>query len=203
MSKSDKTASPKQVQISQRRVLIIETAIECFIKKGFHKTSVRDIAKLANISLGNFYNYFESKNALIEEIALIEAEEIKWVNDLQMAPQNPEVVLETFINRYLAHVETLPNVVLTIEILAEAIRNPEIGKQYSTNRRKLTEAVIQILTLGYKQTQFNRDLDKTEAAILILDMIEGLAMRSVLTGKRSTKKAKHTLKMMIINAVSN
>ena len=35
----------------KRRKLILETAIECFVLKGFHQTSIRDIANSASISL--------------------------------------------------------------------------------------------------------------------------------------------------------
>ena len=55
---------------------IVESAAICFIEQGFHQTSVRDIAKRANISLGNLYNHFGNKTALIAEIAALEADNL-------------------------------------------------------------------------------------------------------------------------------
>ena len=202
MPKSTHIESIRQMQQSERRSLIVNTAIACFIKKGFHQTSIRDIANEANISLGNFYNYFESKSKLIEEIAQIEAKQIGWVDALLSKDQDPEIMLNTFIDSYLKYVETLPNVILTIEILAEAIRNPEIGVQYAINRKKLVGSVSQIISSGSKTKKFKHTLDNSQAAELILDMIEGLAMRCVLEGKKSTKKTKATLRSMVISSVS-
>lgn len=43
-------------------------ALESFSRKGFHGTSMREIAAAAEVSLGNIYNYFSSKGELLMEI---------------------------------------------------------------------------------------------------------------------------------------
>lgn len=52
------------------RERIIKTALELFSKQGFEKTSIREIAKAADISLGLLYNYFDSKNTLLKAIMI-------------------------------------------------------------------------------------------------------------------------------------
>ena len=47
--------------LENRRETIVNAAIGCFIDKGFHTTSMRDIAQAASVSLGNLYNYFPGK----------------------------------------------------------------------------------------------------------------------------------------------
>lgn len=54
--------------IAQRKEKIEQAACELFIKQGFHATSMRDIAKGAGVSLGNLYNYYETKDAIFESI---------------------------------------------------------------------------------------------------------------------------------------
>ena len=53
---------------SQKKQLIMDTALELFAENGFHATSISQIAKNANISKGLTYNYFESKNDILNEI---------------------------------------------------------------------------------------------------------------------------------------
>ncbi|MBN2892021.1 MAG: TetR/AcrR family transcriptional regulator [Bacteroidales bacterium] len=48
--------------------LIKETALNLFADEGYHNTSVQKIAKQAGISKGLLYNYFESKEQLLESI---------------------------------------------------------------------------------------------------------------------------------------
>jgi AcrR family transcriptional regulator len=51
-----------------RRVRIEEAARELFIKRGFHATSMRDIAAGADSSLGNLYNYYRTKEDILESL---------------------------------------------------------------------------------------------------------------------------------------
>ncbi|KAA3438122.1 TetR/AcrR family transcriptional regulator [Rufibacter hautae] len=47
---------------------IIDTALELFAEQGFDRTSIRQIATKAGISLGLLYNYYQSKEDLLKEI---------------------------------------------------------------------------------------------------------------------------------------
>ncbi len=49
-----------------RRDQILEAANECFTQLGIHRTSVQDVARMANVSRGTVYRYFEDRNVLIE-----------------------------------------------------------------------------------------------------------------------------------------
>jgi AcrR family transcriptional regulator len=54
--------------IRERKEVIEDAARELFIKQGFHATSMRDISKRAEVSLGNLYNYYPTKEAIFESI---------------------------------------------------------------------------------------------------------------------------------------
>jgi AcrR family transcriptional regulator len=54
--------------IGKRKDKIEDAARELFIKQGFHRTSMRDIARGANVSLGNLYNYYPTKEAIFESL---------------------------------------------------------------------------------------------------------------------------------------
>lgn len=51
----------------ERKKDIMKTAMHLFTEKGYEKTSLRDIAKEANIALGLCYHYFDSKQKLFHE----------------------------------------------------------------------------------------------------------------------------------------
>lgn len=54
--------------LKEKKGAIEDAARELFIKQGFHATSMRDISRRADVSLGNFYNYFPTKEAIFESI---------------------------------------------------------------------------------------------------------------------------------------
>lgn len=57
-----------QDTIEGKKTVIEEAAKELLIKQGFHATSMRDIAKTADVSLGNLYNYYKTKEDIFESI---------------------------------------------------------------------------------------------------------------------------------------
>ena len=44
---------------------IINGAIQCFVKKGFHGAGIAEISRMAGVSQASLYQYFSSKNELI------------------------------------------------------------------------------------------------------------------------------------------
>ena len=54
-----------QELIDDKRKKIIKGALAVFKEKGYHKTTVRDIAKSAEISMGSLYDYISSKDDLL------------------------------------------------------------------------------------------------------------------------------------------
>jgi AcrR family transcriptional regulator len=57
---------PVQEQlIAMRRTQILDAATSVFAEKGFHRTTIKDIAAFAGIADGTIYNYFANKNALL------------------------------------------------------------------------------------------------------------------------------------------
>jgi AcrR family transcriptional regulator len=57
-----------QIQKDYTREQIVEVARRIFLKKGFAKTSMRDIAAGADVGVSNIYNYFKGKDELFRHI---------------------------------------------------------------------------------------------------------------------------------------
>ena len=51
--------------IDQRRKQIVEGALKIFTVKGFHQTTVREIAEAAGVTMGTLYNYVRSKEDIL------------------------------------------------------------------------------------------------------------------------------------------
>ena len=52
-----------------RKTQILDAAIRCFARRGFHLTSMHDISAEAGISVGLIYRYFANKEAVISAMA--------------------------------------------------------------------------------------------------------------------------------------
>jgi AcrR family transcriptional regulator len=54
--------------IADKREAILDAALTLFAERGFHGTSVPDIARLAKVGAGTIYRYFEGKEALVNAL---------------------------------------------------------------------------------------------------------------------------------------
>jgi|WetSurMetagenome_2_1015567.scaffolds.fasta_scaffold50638_2 AcrR family transcriptional regulator len=65
MNKQTKIQKTRKDQAEERRIQILDVALEVFAASGFAGTSIKDIAGAAGISQGLMYHYFPSKQALL------------------------------------------------------------------------------------------------------------------------------------------
>lgn len=63
--------SKREKQRLERRQQILECSLDMIISRGFEAMKIRDIAGRLNISTGLFFNYFESKEQVYEELIKI------------------------------------------------------------------------------------------------------------------------------------
>ena len=68
--KPDRTKGvPTQIKnpalVERRRRQIIDASVQLFIENGFHKTTTREIARAAGISIGSLYEYVASKEDIL------------------------------------------------------------------------------------------------------------------------------------------
>lgn len=60
------TEDPIQAQLAAaRRSQILEAAARIFAEKGFHRATIRDVARAAGVADGTIYNYFANKTDLL------------------------------------------------------------------------------------------------------------------------------------------
>jgi len=73
MAKKTPAPAPRAASNLDR---ILAAASKLFTRQGFHGTSTRDIAAEAGVSLGNIYNYFNTKEAIF--VSLLETYEKEY-----------------------------------------------------------------------------------------------------------------------------
>jgi AcrR family transcriptional regulator len=75
MARSESTAAgPREARRKQRielgREQILDTAEALFAERGYHATGLKDVAERCEFSVGSLYSFFESKDALYQEVLL-------------------------------------------------------------------------------------------------------------------------------------
>jgi TetR/AcrR family transcriptional regulator, repressor of fatR-cypB operon len=73
-ARADSTAPPSPARrrgrplVDDKRRRILDAALRAFAERGFHGTSVPEVADAAGVGTGTLYRYFEHKEALVNEV---------------------------------------------------------------------------------------------------------------------------------------
>jgi AcrR family transcriptional regulator len=186
--------------IHPRKLEIVEAAVACFLEKGYHQTGVRDIVGQAGISLGNLYNHFKGKEAILVFIAEIEGQELSGFIDQLSDNDDPRATLEWFITDYAAYVSLPENALLGAEILTESLRNPAIADVFGRNRNRLIAALAGCIKQGNKSGVFSPQIVPRMVACIILDALEGQGLRS-LSSPSGDNLARDAISAFILNGL--
>lgn len=85
-----------------RKELIVRSAAKVFAEKGFSSATVRDIADEAQILSGSLYYYFDSKEAMVEEVLVSYLDEMVRGYHLAIEEaETPALALEQLIRTAL------------------------------------------------------------------------------------------------------
>jgi AcrR family transcriptional regulator len=170
----------RDTDLADRRLMILQAAVMCFLENGFHQTGVRDIAARAGVSLGNLYNHFPGKHDVLLEIARLERLELDpFVAQLEKDGSALKR-FKQFVAAYAKHLAAPENVILSIEITSEAIRKDDLGDLFWQNRKALVAALSRLLDRGAETGDFKLSASSEETAHMVLELIEGRAYHSVL-----------------------
>lgn len=139
-----KTQEQLAVIRQERRQKILHAALELFALNGFEGTSISKVAQKANISKGLVYNYFSSKDEILEAIL----EEAAQEGDQMMttSSSSPEAHLKEMIEAFFHSIEQHQHYWKLITTLGlRANEFPKINHFIKEKLKAYTEYLRQVL----------------------------------------------------------
>lgn len=163
------------------REQILSAAASCFRERGIKATKMQEIAKRAGISVGNFYNYFENKDAIIDEFAQREvarlAREIDEIVNGRVSLEEQRRQFRESLRKQLAVQQGVQRARVKIEILEEASRNSSMGEIV-----KRSDAQVRELIKKMHRSRSSAEVSDEEIEVMVeMDMalVDGMAFRLI------------------------
>lgn len=177
--KTKKYADPVLAQA--RREQVLRAAAECFQRKGYHGAGMAEISRTAGMSAGHIYNYFDSKEAIIESI--IEQDMAEMFSIFQQFEDHPSDVLTALLDGLnigvKRHMDT-GSCVVNLDMMAEANRNIKVASLLRESDLKARNRMRQLL-VSDKSVLKNQSEQELESRInVIFSVMAGLLLRKVL-----------------------
>ena len=178
-----------RLNIEQRRAHLIDAAIGLAESKGVAAVTTRDVAQAAGVSLGVVHYCFDSKDALMTELA--RALSIELRNSVDSDPQVIEWEgvgvdsLRSFVKvslRVLWHnVEQTPNrQLLSYEVTTFSLRADDTPEKIEVAREQYAfndATVAELLARAASLTATRWTVPVEALSRLVLSMIDGLVLR--------------------------
>jgi TetR/AcrR family transcriptional regulator, repressor for uid operon len=165
---------------TDRRGRILDAAERCFVRSGFHRTTMQDVAAEAGMSPGNLYRYFPSKDAIVA--GLTERDRSQLARDFAAFDSGADF-MTTFMNLGRKHFEEEPRerAVMCLEIWAESARNPAFAAMCAEFEHELVKRLTGVLRNAQDRGEVAADVDPQAAATVILTLGNGLFVRRAIT----------------------
>ena len=143
--------------LAARRRQVLDAALRCFERDGFHATSVRDVVRESGLSAGAVYSYFPSKDDLVLAVVEPILETVTGVLDRVLADGShapAEVVQGVLRGVWPIAVTSEANYTrVAVTAWGEALRDPTVygiaERTYGMVHRRLTERVEQWRDAGH------------------------------------------------------
>ena len=155
---------------ARTRAALLDAARTVFIDKGYSSTSVGDIAAVAGVSLGAFYQYFRDRadvlSALVGEAAQRMLEDASQAWDPLEGREGVRRVLHAFVTHYrdTSKFQRVWDEVTHVDGDLAALRRELV--------RTFTDAVETALVMGQESGAVRADLDAAGAAVALTSMVD-------------------------------
>jgi AcrR family transcriptional regulator len=169
-------AAAQDVAQQDRRARILDAAERCFVRNGFHRSTMQDVAAEAGMSAGNLYRYFPSKEAIVAGLA--ERDRQQFAADFARMAAAPDF-LAAFEGMGRKHLidEPREKAILHVEIWSEATRNPGVHGFCCGIDAELRTLLADLFRRAQASGDIAPQVDVQLAARLLLTMADGLTKR--------------------------
>ena len=168
-----------EAQRETRRQQILDAALRCFSRDGFHNTTTADIVRESGVSQGTLYLYFATKDEMIAALAEDRRQNEAFVNALALREHDPIKGLLALIELHgsgLHDPARLDGRRVGVQGWAEALRNPDIHKSVVGGVALVREAIIRLVERGQHTGQIRPEIDPASVARTLIALFQGLVL---------------------------
>ncbi len=154
----------------RRREIIFNAAIQCFNEKGYHGTSMSEIADRADITKRGLYYHFKSKDALFIELFHFRGRKyFERINAYIDEIEDPEKKIRLFTTKASRIIKEHEDFLrFFVEFMSIGARNPAVCTVMTKHYQDSIANFAKLLEAGIKAKKFKKHNSKKIARVIFL-----------------------------------
>jgi AcrR family transcriptional regulator len=186
--------------VVQRRDELLAKAEQLFADRGYHATSVRDIAEALDIKAGSLYTHIEAKEELLWELLNSAAD--RFFAALRPIADSELIPIEKLKRAISAHVRVITDDVVSASVYTTQWRHlGDVRRAEFASRRDEYEQLFRGLVHDCIRTGAFADVDEKFATLLILSSINWVYQWYKPDGPMTAEEIARTLTEMLLNGL--
>jgi AcrR family transcriptional regulator len=170
-----------------RREQIVNAALRCAARQGFHKTTMADVIAESGLSAGAVYGYFKGKTELIEALASRSFAAFADVLGEVVAEPGPVTIEGAFaaiVDRVDQLVALSDGAIARVAVhsWSEAARDDRVAEILRTNIGRVHERWVEVLARAERDGSIRPGIDHDRLARALVGLMPGYLVQGLLLG---------------------
>jgi len=168
-----------EAQRETRRQKILDAALRCFSRDGFHNTTTADIVRESGVSQGTLYLYFATKDEIIVALADDRHQGDAFLNAMAQSEQDPVEGLALLLELHGESLDDPRRADLRrvgIQGWAEALRNPTILASVVEGSSLVRKEIVRLIARGQRTGRIRPEIAPEAVARMLIALFRGLTL---------------------------
>src|SRR5437870_2318899 len=181
--------------VLDRPTQILDAAVACFAKRGFHQASMHDIIAEAVISFSLICQYFQNNVAVISSMADRHKKQIQDILERSLQALSLRQSLEALFTAHCGEAEPQVTAACVVDLFAEASRNERMAELVRDVCETSMSGVTDLIARSPEGK--GSDLSPRQMAEIMFAVNDGMLLRGVLkVGQTSSESRERQLEVV-------
>lgn len=199
---------PKVTQeyMEARREQILDAARRCFLRDGFHSTSMQDLFAESGLSAGAVYRHFASKDEMITAIAEENMREVvAMVHSVAKDRSSSSVGAMMADLLDAVKTKTVEENVAGLAVLAwsESLRNPALARQFNDLLAQMRSDLAEVIREHQNSGTLPRETSPEAIAATLMCALPGYILQLAIGGSQDVEGVPDALRALFPDSAAS
>jgi AcrR family transcriptional regulator len=165
---------------SAQRERILDAALTCFAREGFHAATMQDIVAESGLSPGAIYGYFKGKTDVVMAIASERHAMERRRMEHALTTGDIDTSLARLVEGFVLGLRDPQEKkwrLLAVQLWAESLANPRLKREALGGVTQAIEVLVPMIGKAQREGRWPAHLDPESAARVLIAILQGISLQ--------------------------